>query len=56
MTHDHVEKWVCPRSAGARLSTRETGYEAKECAAVSQLNSLNSVKGHHKYRLIEKAS
>ena len=28
MTHDHVEKWACPRSAGARLSTRETGNEA----------------------------
>ena len=28
MIHDHVEKWACPRSAGARLSTRETGYEA----------------------------
>ena len=25
------------------------------CAAVSQLNSLNLVKGHHKYRLTEKA-
>ena len=28
MTHDHVVKWACPRSAGARLSTRETGNEA----------------------------
>ena len=28
MTHDHVGKWACPRSAGARLSTRETGNEA----------------------------
>ena len=24
MTLDHVVKWACPRSAGARLSTRET--------------------------------
>ena len=22
MTHDHVVKWACPRSAGARLSTK----------------------------------
>ena len=28
MTHDHVEYWACLRSAGARLSTRETGNEA----------------------------
>ena len=29
MTHNHVEEWACPRSAGARLSTRETGNEAR---------------------------
>ena len=28
MIHNHMEKWACPRSAGARLSTRETGNEA----------------------------
>ena len=29
MTHNHVVKWACPRSVGARLSTRETGNEVR---------------------------
>ena len=57
MTHNHVEKWACPGSAGARLSTRETGNEAKHTASSTSITKFIKLgKGHQKSRLTEKAN
>ena len=52
MTHDHVEKWACPRSAGARLTTRETGYEASCISGMHRLIIFfNSCVDNHEVRI-----
>ena len=53
MTHNHVVKWVCPRSAGARLSTRETGNKAScDSASCSITDSWLCVDPHLFFYLV----